>query len=374
MCDDVKIMHHALSTRRNFIVRLMIGLGGPCVLVLWWFEARNGLLADYDRYAYPVLLAVLLASFLTLMVRRDLQRSVFWIAYLGLSLYFIGALFSFIFTDVPARLYTVANTLQWMPLLYVTSFLFFHKRDSLIAAACVFVLALVPLTVALITGQHATWDLVLSALIINAYAVHMLIILALSVFVMASDALDRIQTQAELMENAAFTDALTGIANRRGLEQMLANYASGPAQPVALVLLDIDHFKRVNDRHGHLVGDSVLAEITTVIRAQLRDTDFVGRWGGEEFLLLARNTTLEEARVLADRLRTVVGAARHPIAGGITLSAGVTLWDTAKGLEAAFRTVDAALYAAKAQGRDRIATAEPGMEGGAQTLLVEDQV
>ncbi|OYX02769.1 MAG: hypothetical protein B7Z15_18780, partial [Rhizobiales bacterium 32-66-8] len=351
-----------------------IGLGIPCIITLWWFETRFGLLADYDRYAYPALLTVLGLSFLGLLMRPDRQRSIFWLAYLGLALYFIGALFSFIVSQVPARLYTVANTLQWMPLLYVGSFLFFRKRDSLAAAACVFLLALLPPAFAIVTGQFAAWDLVLGALILNAYAVHLLIILALSVFVLASDALDRFQVQAELMENAAFTDLLTGIANRRGLEQMLAHYASGPAQPVALILLDIDHFKRVNDRHGHLVGDSVLADVATVVRGQLRDTDFVGRWGGEEFLLLARNTSLEEARILADRLRTVVGANRHPVAGGVTLSAGVTLWNTANGLEAAFRNVDLALYAAKAQGRDRIATAEPGAARDSATLRVQDRV
>ena len=150
----------------------------------------------------------------------------------------------------------------------------------------------------------------------------------------------------------ARTDALTGLLNRRAwdeeLERELAR-ASRSGSPVCAALLDLDHFKQFNDRHGHQAGDEHLQDVARVWRARLRSTDLLVRYGGEEFAVLLSGTELEEAAHVIEGLRSVV-------AGEETVSAGIARWDgTESGRELVAREDDA-LYRAKAEGRDRIVT------------------
>jgi diguanylate cyclase (GGDEF)-like protein len=156
----------------------------------------------------------------------------------------------------------------------------------------------------------------------------------------------------------AIVDPLTQMLNRkalaaRGRELALQSEVSG--RPVGVVLGDLDHFKAVNDREGHQVGDAVLREIAYRWRTTLRAYDLAYRLGGEEFVVLLPGATEDEARSLAEKLREVVGGA--PIAGqAITMSFGVAV-SGAGGfdLDAQYARADAAMYAAKAAGRDRVA-------------------
>jgi len=156
-------------------------------------------------------------------------------------------------------------------------------------------------------------------------------------------------------------DALTGIANRRALEeQMLALSSSARrrGQPLSLLMVDIDHFKRFNDQFGHQVGDSVLRTTAQRLTAALRPEDFLGRWGGEEFLVLLAQTPEDGAAATAERLRMVVSsfAGVDDRQDSLTVSIGVatSVEDDPVTL---LRRADAALYLAKNQGRDRVAMA-----------------
>ena len=145
-----------------------------------------------------------------------------------------------------------------------------------------------------------------------------------------------------------------------------------------MVLLDIDHFKAVNDTHGHLAGDQVLRAVAGIIRSQLRDYDIAGRYGGEEFAVLLPHTQPGQARRIAERLRMAVAAARltASTAGGpgtglrVTVSAGVAcLADCGPELHALIAAADAALYDAKAAGRNRVRTwrgQPPGLSASAR--------
>ena len=127
------------------------------------------------------------------------------------------------------------------------------------------------------------------------------------------------------------------------------------------MMLDLDHFKLVNDRHGHGAGDDVLREVARRLLATIRETDLPARYGGEEFAVLLPETDLETARAAAERVRLAVaeapiGTRRGPLA--VTLSAGVAvLEDATRDLGALFDAADAALYAAKSAGRNRVAVA-----------------
>ncbi|HET8764253.1 MAG TPA: diguanylate cyclase [Rhodanobacter sp.] len=178
---------------------------------------------------------------------------------------------------------------------------------------------------------------------------------------------------ARRLRKIAATDPLTGIANRRSIEwrgQRLLDWAQAEGQPFAVALLDVDHFKLVNDQHGHQAGDAVLVRLAAVCRDALRQGDVIGRIGGEEFVLLLPGAGSEPARDVAERLRLAVAALKlDDVAPGlaVTISLGVTVSHAGDGeFGALVERADRALYRAKAAGRDRVAVAdsqEPGGQG-----------
>ena len=172
----------------------------------------------------------------------------------------------------------------------------------------------------------------------------------------------RLNSQLQLL---AIHDPLTGALNRNGLQQAVRrHFAARTPQPLVWLLADIDHFKAVNDRHGHAVGDRLLKAVAQVLMAQVRGVDFVARLGGEEFLVAAGGLTAEQSAALAERLRSEVAALELPLADGTALRCTVSLGVSAPFLqpqdwEAQLKAADDALYRAKGQGRDRVVLGAP---------------
>lgn len=180
------------------------------------------------------------------------------------------------------------------------------------------------------------------------------------------------QTMREL-EEAASRDRLTGAWNRRHFEEVAAaemSLARRRRLPLALIIVDLDHFKRINDTFGHPAGDAVLAGTVTALRPVLRASDVLVRWGGEEFLVLAPATNLEGALRLGERLRAALAATAFPGAEPITLSAGVAEYLHDEDVGAWVARADRALFRAKAGGRDQVA-ASPGTTAQAEPNLLE---
>jgi diguanylate cyclase (GGDEF)-like protein/PAS domain S-box-containing protein len=169
-----------------------------------------------------------------------------------------------------------------------------------------------------------------------------------------TDAVDLIAER----ERFAVTDALTGVANRHGAEVALATTLAAAAragQPLSVAIIDVDHFKQVNDRHGHGVGDVVLRQIAGVLIGEARGSDTIVRWGGEEFVALLPGT-IEGAVAFCERVRAVVETLSTP-AGALTVSAGVSLFAPGASLDAAVARADVQLYEAKRAGRNRVCAA-----------------
>jgi diguanylate cyclase (GGDEF)-like protein len=161
----------------------------------------------------------------------------------------------------------------------------------------------------------------------------------------------------QALNEMAMKDVLTGLCNRRHLTgvietEMRQRMQSG--QTFSLILFDVDHFKQINDDYGHDVGDEILIEIARLAKRLSPDIDHVGRWGGEEFLLLGLDLELPSALGLAEVLRDEVACFDFPTVGRVTVSVGVTLCreeDTEADL---FKRADQALYQAKHNGRNRV--------------------
>jgi diguanylate cyclase (GGDEF)-like protein len=160
-------------------------------------------------------------------------------------------------------------------------------------------------------------------------------------------------------------DALTGLLNRRAIETLMDKEVQRLhrfGDPFALLLIDVDHFKRVNDRLGHAAGDMVLSTVSAVLQAQAREVDHVSRFGGEEFCVLLPRTDAEGALQAAERFREAVLATVVPWADEtlcVTVSVGVAATsDPTEALHSILRRADEALYRAKAEGRNRVITAE----------------
>jgi diguanylate cyclase (GGDEF)-like protein len=167
-----------------------------------------------------------------------------------------------------------------------------------------------------------------------------------------------------IAEMRAATDGLTGLPNKRAVTdalQRLFAQASTVRAPLALLLLDLDHFKQINDQRSHQVGDQVLANVGAVLRTALRDHDFVGRNGGEEFAILLPDTGVPAALNIAERVRAAIAEMTLPGTDvAVTVSIGVAVFpDHASTPDRLERLADAALYGAKRQGRNRVELAEP---------------
>lgn len=169
------------------------------------------------------------------------------------------------------------------------------------------------------------------------------------------------ETQLQLRKQAS-TDELTGLRNRRNCmkrlhEEFLRAGREGDA--LSLIIVDIDHFKKINDAHGHPFGDVVLKRVAEGLREMLRSYDIIGRIGGEEFMIITPGLDLTEASVLADRLRLAIAAERVSEGGvlvKVTVSAGVaTLAEANDSVQALIKRADMALYQAKNEGRNRVA-------------------
>ncbi len=170
------------------------------------------------------------------------------------------------------------------------------------------------------------------------------------------------RANAEL-QNLAWRDSLTGLPNRLSgmnhLESEFARMCRTEARS-SVLMMDVDHFKPINDTYGHGVGDEVLKHIAGVITRSLRTGDFVARFGGEEFVALLPDTDLEGARVVAEKIRMAVEEATEPTAGRLTISIGATVATPADNeMSGAVRRADAALYEAKRSGRNRVIVRGP---------------
>ncbi len=168
------------------------------------------------------------------------------------------------------------------------------------------------------------------------------------------DITEKKELEKKLIE-ASITDYLTGLYNRRFLDQILQRekaLADRYGIPFSIILLDLDNFKVINDIYGHQTGDQVLIKMAELLKKNLRATDIIGRWGGEEFLIILPNLDIKEALKVAEKLRNLICQLKVPPVEGISASFGVSQYNRVEPYEELIKRADLALYKAKAEGKN----------------------
>ena len=172
-----------------------------------------------------------------------------------------------------------------------------------------------------------------------------------------------LSARSETLEIAALTDSLTGMQNRRYFDDALKEYLGEFKRinkPIGLIVLDLDHFKMVNDTHGHDVGDEVLRQVANCLKNFTRYHDIAARLGGEEFAVVAPNMEMEGLKKFAERIRRAVSelvVESGNVRLKVTTSIGIAVWDGREEADSFYRRADRVLYQAKGQGRNRVCAA-----------------
>ena len=260
---------------------------------------------------------------------------------------------AWLFAEPADAMIGVLIGLLYTPVLVIITTLLWGRRSIYIGV-----------TTGLIMGGVATigsWREALSAAYLNDWRIGPLVLCVyalfawlLGIWVRQRDELRESMDRIERLRRAANTDTLTGIANRRVAERALSQFA-GMQRRYAVMMIDIDHFKKINDTHGHDTGDRILQRVAEVLKSRMRAHDTVARWGGEEFLVIVESVSRAEAASIAESLRARVeedSAAVLPT----TISIGVAHTESGQSVDQIVKRADEGLYAAKNSGRNRVVT------------------
>ena len=199
-------------------------------------------------------------------------------------------------------------------------------------------------------GSAERWEFVVTTVVFSAVAL-------IGPAAVGTRFIRRDQALQEEITRLSQEDHLTGLLNRRRITQLLEHEVRRALRydtTFSIILMDIDHFKLVNDQFGHQAGDAVLKMIADVIKTGVRASDFVGRWGGEEFIILSPQTDIAGAISLAEKMRSRLESTKFDKIGRRTASCGVASFDPGDDIEALIGRADAGLYAAKTRGRNRV--------------------
>ena len=378
MQDDLRSQARAEVQRlqaRKRLVYLVALAGAGLIFLLSWFIRVPG--DTFIAVLYPVFAAVM-AGFFLLLWRwpRLLPRLELLMLAAVAGMVLSRLVWHFHFGGPTAdSLLVLAGGHYWaVALLLLATFVLLEHRPGLMVALAILLLSLL-IAMTGVAGEAMRGELGREEAV-YLLRVHVFLAILLALAGAATSMRDTVKDallRAEVLDHTANTDMLTGLANRRAVEPVLHREAAAHERygtPVALILLDIDHFKQVNDTWGHATGDAVIAGLARLLLQSVRETDFVARWGGEEFLIVAPEITLDGAWQLAERCRS---ALESQVIGGVQVTAtfGVTAFRTGDSVDEALARADRMLYEGKRTGRNRVVTS-PAQGGEPDSLASFD--
>jgi diguanylate cyclase (GGDEF)-like protein len=337
-------------------------LGILTLAVLWATSNYFNTLSWVDYYGLPFIAIFLLFLFLLLWIRifpiKVFEFSVYILTFIFFTMKIFTAMQGAIFYGSQIE----SEFILLIPFIYILGFGILDILYALLSSLAFLLINL--LFGFLVIFQSGTLDIANHNInvLIEIYLSSIFYIIILYLMSRIREHYVKSQVTADLMSNLAMTDTLTQVDNRRQLEKHLIDEvkrADRHRLPLAVIMFDIDNFKRINDRLGHATGDMVLVTTAQIVRDTLRSSDHFGRWGGDEFLCVATNTSESTANQLAERLRNELEQAKICEEIPVTGSFGVTCYahgDTPDGL---VRRADMGLLRAKSNGRNRVVTIPP---------------
>lgn len=369
----------AAVKRRIFLVATPVGI--LIMLFVWVTGLRQGDISWLNTFILPLLASFFLTLVLLLWSDVITLRTFELIVYASVMAYALCDFASVIITTILTNGTFNTSLILWLPFVYILGFLILSTNRALWLSALFFLSTLLLGATAclyfLVNGLAIqNIDLLVEVYSASAFYIAVLYLVARIKEHYASELV-----VADDMSKLAMTDSVTQLNNRRLLNHYLkeeVNRAERHNQPLSILLFDLDLFKKINDTHGHNAGDEVLHEVAQLLRQIVRTSDPFGRWGGDEFLCLATNTTGEKAVELAERLRDAVQQHNFGVAGKVTASFGVTSYQKGDKPETLIRRADLGLYKAKAGGRNRVEAVRAGItlplfEGEKPYMVPEDK-
>ncbi len=316
----------------------------------------------YEKYALLIIAGWLLICWMGLLVPRwigfrTIERGVFW----GVALFLV------------LNIYYNMRVLQqeglwisslWIALVFVMAYFVFEPRQAWQVSVGIFSAFVLVGLLALMPQVLRGVSLDLNA-IVQLYVSQLCYLVLFRLLVLAKEHSLRVRLEAVKFYQLAHTDPLTGIANRRSIMEALRQALEQnqkTAQPLSLVLLDLDRFKQINDQYGHETGDNVLVHIAQVLKRNLRQSDQLGRWGGEEFVLLLPNTPLQEAHLLCKRLQQLLAENSLENLPPVSASFGVATTTSGDTPDYLVSRADTAMYISKQAGGNRVEVANQASE------------
>ncbi|WP_024326097.1 diguanylate cyclase [Thioalkalivibrio sp. AKL19] len=357
MTGRAQVDAQRLQARKRFVYLVALAAGVVIFLLSWMIRTPGD---AFLAYLYPLFALVLAALFVAVWrAPGALSRLEPWM--LGLVAAMILSRLAWHFHaggPLDAHLLVLAGGHYWaVGIVILAAFVMLEHRRGLRAGLAILVVATL-IAVSGIAGELQQGEFSREAAV-YLLRIHLFLAVLLGLASVATSMRDTVKdalVRSEALEQAARTDPLTGLANRRAAEAVLEQHAASVRHdgvPVSVISLDIDHFKSVNDTHGHATGDAVIAGVAAILRASVRKPDLVARWGGEEFLIVAPQVGREGGLELAERCRQAI--ARAPIAEvPVTASFGVTTFEPQDTLDDVLVRADGMMYRAKEAGRDRV--------------------
>lgn len=347
---DNKTLNTASMPPALFRKMLIVAIFG--FSAIWGIDLSSGIIASFDAAAYPICISAFALIYLLTITTKINNQSLHFFVYFIVAGYLIS---SSIWHHMDAN-GLFSNAAQWLGLNYVIAYLFLEVKKAAPATIIVFIVTIVGHYIAIIQ-YHSMADTI--GVVLNIAIAHLIYIFLLWTVIKLRVKTDQVMERADTLENYAYVDLLTRVLNRRGIEKVFNELNLDSVEQkknYAILIIDIDHFKQINDMHGHLVGDKVLSSIAGKLSRTVHPNDVLARWGGEEFIVLTVNRTPQQVMMLAENLRAAVSNLVIDNISNITVSIGIGHSHEASSKEAVFKIADSHLYIAKQSGRNTIRT------------------
>jgi len=352
-----------LQTLKLRLLKLLLLCGSGTIAFLWCVEVSAARINPIDRVAYPMMITIFLASCSVLFVRPSTLGYIERLSFATFALYIV--IHAQPITLAAMDSYEFASLVQWFPLVYTAAFFFLTTRQAIVVSVLVYLSIVMPYSVDRVLHDPALWTSERGLLMLNVFCAHPVYIVTLSGIATLKTHVLQAGAHAVALREAANIDYLTGVANRRAATQLLGDAlerAHALGTVVSVILLDIDHFKLINDTFGHDVGDTVLIQLPIILHKHLRASDTLVRWGGEEFVVITNETDAGAVAHMAERLRAQIAGYTFAQVGQCTASFGVATSRRSDTPDSLMKRADQALYMAKQGGRNRVEIASAYFE------------